>query len=122
MNPRKLIRLLFLTRSLRIALRTWHCGFSWRELERRGNRVFVKCTNIPCDQLPSPLPKGLFYEIGSLGPYGFNFEVAYDQGKNGILVDTGTIKLWLDGVDVTSVVWEVFGTLAYGVLTSEPSI
>jgi FkbM family methyltransferase len=122
MSPRKLIRLLLFTRNLRTALQAWRSGIPWLHLEKRGKTVVMKGTDIPCEQLPSPLPEGLSYQIGFLAPFGFNFEVANDEGKSTILVDTGKVKLWLDGADVTFIVEEVFGTLEYGVLLSEPAI
>jgi FkbM family methyltransferase len=122
MNPRKLIRLLFLTRNLRTALHAWRSGIPWLHLERRGKTFVMKGTNIRCEHLPKPLPTGLSYEIGFLAPFGFNFEVATDDGKSAIRVDTGEVRLWLDGPDATSVVQEVFGSLEYGVLIPGASI
>jgi FkbM family methyltransferase len=122
MSPRKLIRLLLFTRNLRTALHAWRSGISWLHLEKRGKTVVMKGTDIPCEQLPAPLPEGLSYQIGFLSPFGFDFRVAKDEGKNTILVDTGQVKLWLDGADVTFIVEEVFGTLEYGALLSEPAI
>jgi FkbM family methyltransferase len=122
MNPRKLIRLLLLTRNLRTALHAWRSGIPWLHLERRGKTFVMKGTNIRCEHLPSPLPTGLSYQIGFLAPFGFNFEVATDEGKSVILVDTGEVRLWLDGADVTFIVEEVFGNLEYGVLIPGASI
>jgi FkbM family methyltransferase len=122
MSPRKLIRLLLFTRNLRTALSAWRSQISWLHLEKRGKTVVMKGTDIPCEQLPTPLPEGLSYQIGFLAPFGFKFEVGNDQGKNTILVDTGQVKLWLDGADVTFIVEEVFGTLEYGVVLPESAI
>jgi FkbM family methyltransferase len=122
MNPRKLIRLLLLTRNWRTALSAWRSGIPWLHLEKHGDTFVMKGTDIPCEDLPSPLPEGLSYQIGLLAPFGFTFQVAQDEGKNTILVDTGQVRLWLDGADVTFIVEEVFGTLEYGALLSEPAI
>jgi FkbM family methyltransferase len=122
MNPRKLIRLLFLTRNLRTALSAWRCGIPWLHLEKRGKTFVMKGTDIPCEGLPIPLPEGLSYQIGFLAPFDFKFQVANDAGKSAILVDTGKVKLWLDGADVTFLVEEVFGNLEYGLMVSNASI
>ena len=122
MNPRKLIRLLWFTRNLGTALHAWRSGIPWMHLERRGKTVVMKGTNILCEHLPTPLPDGLSYQIGFLAPFDFNFEVASNEGRSTIRVDTGSVKLWLDGADVTFIVEEVFGNQEYGAFLSEPSI
>jgi FkbM family methyltransferase len=122
MNPRKLFRLLLLTRNLRTALCAWRSGIPWLHLERRGKTFVMKGTDIPCEHLPSPLPEGLSYQIGFLAPFDFKFEVVNNAGKNSVLVDAGKVRLWLDGADVTFIVQEVFGNLEYGAMLSEPAI
>lgn len=84
--------------------------------------MVMKGTDILCEHLPSPLPEGLSYQIGFLAPFNFKFEVASNEGRTTILLDTGKVKLWLDGADVTFIVEEVFGNLEYGALLTDPSI
>jgi FkbM family methyltransferase len=82
----------------------------------------IKGTNIPVTDLPSPLPKGLSLHAGRLPPFGFSLQVIDQQGKKVILLDTGEVKLWLDGVEAACIAEEVFGTQEYGIRTSKESI
>src|SRR5258707_786201 len=121
-NPRKLLRLLLVTRNLRTALHAWRLGIPWLHLERYGKKVVLRGTNIPCEELPSPLPHGLSFQAGFLAPFEFDFQVISDHGRKVILLDTGEVKLWLDGADVTFIAQEVFGNQEYGVTSSNESI
>jgi FkbM family methyltransferase len=122
MNPRKLFRLLLLTRDLPTALCAWRLGIPWLHLERQGKNVVIKGTDIPVTDLPSALPPGLSLHLGQLAPFGFSLQVADQQGKKVILLDTGKVKLWLDDADVTCVAQEVFGTQEYGVQVTKDTI
>jgi FkbM family methyltransferase len=122
MNPRKLFRLLLLTRDLRTAFCAWRLGIPWLHLEKKGKNVVIKGTNIPVTDLPSALPQGLSLHLGRLAPFGFSLQVADQQGKKVILLDTGEVQLWLDDADVTCVAEEVFGIQEYGVRVAKDTI
>jgi FkbM family methyltransferase len=122
MNPRKLFRLLLLTRNVRTAVCAWRLGIPWLHLEKQGKNVVIKGTNIPVTDLPLALPQGLSLHLGRLAPFGFSLQVADQQGKKVILLDTGEVKLWLDDADVTCVAEEVFGAQEYGVRVANDTI
>lgn len=120
--PRKLIRLLLLTRNLRLALCAWRLGIPWLHLERQGKKVVIKGTNIPLSDLPSPLPEGFSFHAQFLEPFEFSLQVVDHEGGKTILLDTGEVKLWLDSADVTRIAEEVFGLQEYGIRISKESI
>jgi FkbM family methyltransferase len=121
MNPRKLIRLFLFTRDLRSALYAWRNDIAWFQLERRGKTIVLKGTDLPYEYLPSPLPGQFYYHVSLLLSFGFKFGVADNGGKSTAFVDTGEVKLWLDGGDEIYVVEEVFADLEYGAPISEPA-
>jgi FkbM family methyltransferase len=122
MNPRKLIRLLLVTRNLPVALKAWRLGIPWWHLERQGKNVVIKGTKIPVTDLPSPLPEGLSLYAGRSALFGFSLQVVDQQGKKVILLNTGELKLWLDEAYVAYIAEEVFGSQEYGVRISKESI
>src|SRR5258708_3268233 len=122
MNPRKRIRFLVFPRNLRIALEAWRRGIPWLHLARQGKTVVMKGTKIPLGELPRPLPEGISLFVGLLSPFGFSLRLSDNQGKKAILLDTGEVRLWLDGADVTGMAQEVFGEQEYGVSISRGSL
>jgi FkbM family methyltransferase len=121
-KPHKLLRLLLVTRNLQAALHAWRIGVPWLHLERQGKRVVLKGTNIACEDLPSPLPHGFSFQAGFLAPFDFDFQVLTQDSNRVVLLDTGEVKLWLDGADVIFIAQEVFGNQEYGVIPSQESI
>ncbi len=120
-NPRKLIRLLLFTRDLRTALYAWRNDIAWFQLEKRGKTIVLKGTDLPWNHLPAPLPNQFYYHVSLLLGFGFKFGVASNEGKNAAFVDTGEVKLWLQGGDEIYVVEEVFANLEYGAPIAGPA-
>jgi FkbM family methyltransferase len=121
-HPRKLVRLLLFTRSFRLALLAWRLGIPWLHLERRGKEIVIKGTNIPCEDLPDPVPEGFSFHAQFLEPFEFRLQVINDGGHKRIRLDTGEVKLWLDAGDVIRIAEEVFGSREYGIRAAKESV